>query len=215
MSEPPRKKQKGENGDDQLGSDDMEMSDEDEYQQMSGKFSPVLSTACLRCLFYDFSENNANNAPPGFDTDHLNENNDEEDVDDDDDQNNDDLNNSQSQRQWNPNHSGNYNLIGQRLMQLAQEQMSSGAGAPPAPSNFIRPLMQMTPSRAPPPPSSFFNQNPGPGQHQGYPGPMFRPRGGRGNRGGSPFFRGGPSGPRGHNNYRGNNFRGVHRGGRW
>lgn len=156
MSEPPRKKQKGENGDDQFGSDDMEMSDEDEYQQMSGKFSPVLSTACLRCLFYDFSDNNANNAPPGFDTDHLNENNDEEDVDDDDDQNNDDLNNSQSQRQWNPNHSGNYNLIGQRLMQLAQEQMSSGAGAPPAPSNFIRPLMQMTPSRAPPPPLLLF-----------------------------------------------------------
>lgn len=42
MGEPPRKKQKGENGDENFGSDDMEMSDEDEYQQMSGKFMQIV-----------------------------------------------------------------------------------------------------------------------------------------------------------------------------
>lgn len=47
--EPPRKKQKGENGDDQFGSDDMEMSDEDEYQKMSGE----ILTIFYRVLFLD------------------------------------------------------------------------------------------------------------------------------------------------------------------
>lgn len=160
-----------------------------------------------------FLDKNNGNAPPGFDTDHLNDIDDEEDNGDHEhqDDHDDDLNNG-SGRQWNPNHSGgNYNFIGQRLLQLAQQD-GGGGTPPPSSPNFIRPLMQMNQARPPPPPS-FFNQGPGPGgPNQGFPGgPMFRPRGGRGNRGG--FFRGGPS-PRGFNNYRGNNFRGGHRG-RW
>ncbi|XP_063699516.1 regulation of nuclear pre-mRNA domain-containing protein 2 isoform X2 [Culicoides brevitarsis] len=191
-SEPQRKKQKGENGDDHFGSEDMEMSDEDEYQPG-----------------YKQDSNNGN-VPPGFDTDHFNDGNNGGSEGD---ENTDDLNNDD--QQWNQgNGNGNYSLIGQRLMQLANQD----SNAPPSPSsNFIRPLMQMNTSRPPPPPQ-YFNQSPQGGSPggggQGFPGgsPMFRPRGRGGNRG-SPFFRGGPS-PRGFNNYRGNNFRGQQRG-RW
>uniref|UniRef100_A0A336MKE7 Regulation of nuclear pre-mRNA domain-containing protein 2 n=1 Tax=Culicoides sonorensis TaxID=179676 RepID=A0A336MKE7_CULSO len=184
--ETPRKKQKGDNGDEQqFGSEDMEMSDEDELQQ----------------TLNNNSNDQNNSAPPGFDTDQYNENG------ADDMQNTDD---------WNsPNVSGNYSLIGQRLMQLANESNANSVQTPPPPppGGFLRPpLMSLTPGRPSfqQPPHGMFNQGPPPPppHHQGYPSPMYRGRGGRG-------FRGGPN-QRGHNHFRGghNNFRGMPRG-RW
>lgn len=164
-----------------------------------------------------FLDTNNGNAPPGFDTDHLHdENNDNDDL-----QNPDDLNDNSHQQQWNASGNNNYNLIGQRLMQLAQEGIASSnntnnnpPSTPPA-SNFIRPLMQLTPNRLPPPPPprhAFFNQN---APNQMYPSPsMFRPRGGGGRGGNRMPFRGGRGG---FTNYRGGGgggFRGGPRG-RW